>query len=257
MEAIREIISYKEFLKSNVKKDVRGKYKGSFLGVLWSFINPLLSVVVYAIVFHYIMRFKIDHYLIYLIAGIIPWSFFTAALNAGMNSILFNADIIKKVYFPRIILPISSVTSCLVNFLISSSIIVLFSLFSGLGISFYLLLFPVIALIQYIFILGIVFILSALEIYVRDIEHIINFFINMLFYVTPILYTADYVPEKFSWILRINPLAYIIEAYHSIFYYKTMPNMVDLGIISLFSVVIFFVGYRIFDKLQKGFAEEV
>ena len=123
MNAIREIINYKEFLKSNVKKDVRGKYKGSFLGVLWSFINPLLSVVVYAIVFHYIMRFQIEHYLIYLISGIIPWTFFTTALNAGMNSILFNADIIKKVYFPRIILPISSVTSCLVNFLISCCII--------------------------------------------------------------------------------------------------------------------------------------
>jgi len=87
MDIIKEIISYKEFLKSNVKKDVRGKYKGSFLGVLWSFINPLLSVVVYAIVFHYIMRFQIEHYLIYLIAGIIPWTFFISALNAGMNSI--------------------------------------------------------------------------------------------------------------------------------------------------------------------------
>lgn len=257
MKAINEIISYKEFLKSNVKKDVRGKYKGSFLGVLWSFINPLLSVVVYAIVFHYIMRFQIDHYLIYLISGIIPWTFFTTALNAGMNSILFNADIIKKVYFPRIILPISSVTSCLVNFLISCCIIVVFALFSGVGISVYLFLFPFIAIIQYIFILGVVFIASALEIYVRDIEHIINFFVSMLFYVTPILYTFDYVPEKFSWILKVNPLAYIIEAYHSIFYYKTMPNIVDLGIIFLFSIAMFFVGYIIFDKLQKGFAEEV
>ena len=151
MNIIRELISYSEFLKSNVKKDVRGKYKGSFLGVLWSFINPLLSVIVYAIVFHYIMRFKIDHYLIYLIAGIIPWSFFTTALNAGMNSILFNADIIKKVYFPRAIRPISSVTSCLVNFLRSSCIVVLFTLFSGVGVSVYLLLFPLIALIQYLF----------------------------------------------------------------------------------------------------------
>ena len=257
MNIINEIINYKEFLKSNVKKDIRGKYKGSFLGVLWSFINPLLSVVVYAIVFHYIMRFQIDHYLIYLISGIIPWTFFITALNAGMNSILFNADIIKKVYFPRIILPISSVTSCLVNFLISCCIIVIFALFSGVGISVYLFLFPFIAFIQYIFTLGVVFIASALEIYVRDIEHIINFFVSMLFYVTPILYTFDYVPEKFGWILKVNPLAYIIEAYHSIFYYKTMPNIVDLGIIFMFSLVLFFVGYKIFDKLQKGFAEEV
>ena len=257
MSVIREIINYKEFLKSNVKKDVRGKYKGSFLGILWSFINPLLSVVVYAIVFHYIMRFQIDHYLIYLISGIIPWTFFTAALNAGMNSILFNADIIKKVYFPRIILPISSVTSCLVNFLISCIIIVIFALFSGVGISIYLLWFPFIVIIQYLFTLGVVFIVSALQIYVRDIEHIINFFVSMLFYVTPILYTYDYVPDNFKFILKINPLAYIIEAYHSIFYYKRMPDIGNLGIVFLGSVSIFFIGYYIFNKLQKGFAEEI
>lgn len=257
MGIIRELIKYKEFLKSNVKKDIRGKYKGSFLGVLWSFINPLLSVVVYAIVFHYIMRFQIDHYLIYLISGIIPWSFFTNSVNTGLISILFNADIIKKVYFPRVILPISTVTSCLVNFSISCLIVILFALFGGVGISFYLILLPVVALIQYIFTLGVVFILSALEIYVRDIEHIINFFVSMLFYITPILYTPDYVPEKFSFLLKINPLAYIIDAYHSIIYYKELPNMGDLGIVFILSVITFFLGYKIFDKLQRGFAEEV
>lgn len=257
MKIINEIINYKEFLKSNVKKDVRGKYKGSFLGVLWSFINPLLSVLVYAIVFHYIMRFNIDHYLIYLIAGIIPWTFFTTSINMGMNSILFNADIIKKVYFPRIILPISSVTSGLVNFSISCIIIIIFALFSGVGISFCLLFLPIIVFIQYVFTLGIVFILSAIEIYVRDVEHIVNFFISMLFYVTPILYTPEYVPNNFKFILKLNPLSYIINAYHSIFYYKEIPNMLDLGLISIFSFIIFFIGYKIFDKLQRGFAEEV
>ena len=257
MSIVNELIKYKEFLRTNVKKDIRGKYKGSFLGVLWSFINPLLSVVVYAIVFHYIMRFNIDHYLIYLISGIIPWTFFTNSVNAGLNSILFNADIIKKVYFPRVILPISGVTSCLVNFSISCVIVIIFALFSGVGISFYLILLPIVAIIQYIFTLGIAFILSAVEIYVRDIEHIITFFISMLFYVTPILYTPDYVPEKFKFIIDINPLAYIIEAYHSIIYYKELPNMSDLGIIFIISIAIFFLGYKIFDKLQRGFAEEV
>lgn len=257
MNIITELFNYKEFLKSNVKKDVRGKYKGSFLGVLWSFINPLLSVLIYAIVFRYIMRFNIENYLIYLISGIIPWTFFTTAVNSGMNSIIFNSDIIKKVYFPRIILPMSGVTSCLVNFIISCIVIILFSIFSGVGISIYILFFPIIAFIQYIFTLGVAFILSAIEVYVRDVEHIINFFIGMLFYVTPILYTSDYVPSKYSFILKINPLSYIINAYHSIFYYKTIPSIGDLSIIFVFSCFVFFLGYLIFNKLQKGFAEEL
>ena len=257
MSHFKEIFKYSEFLKSNVKKDIRGKYKGSFLGVLWSFINPLLSVVVYAIVFRYIMRFNIEHYLIYLIAGIIPWTFFTTSINSGMNSILFNANIIKKVYFPREILPISSVTSGLVNFLISCIIILLFAIFSGVGVGVSLLFLPLVVIIQYIFTLGVVFILSAIEIYVKDIEHIVNFIISMLFYVTPILYTPDLVPTKMRFILKLNPLSYIIEAYHDIFYYKQIPNMYNLGIIFGISLIIFVVGYNIFRKLQKGFAEEV
>lgn len=257
MNLLKEIFSYWEFLKTNVKKDIRGKYKGSFLGVLWSFINPLLSVVVYAIVFHYIMRFNIDHYLIYLIAGIIPWTFFTTALNSGMNSILFNANIIKKVYFPRAILPISSVTSALVNFLISCIIILLFAIFSGVGVSINLIFLPIVVIIQYILCLGIVFILSAIEIYVKDIEHIINFFISMLFYVTPILYTPDYVPNNMQFLLKLNPMSYLIEAYHDIFYYKQTPEFSSLGIVFLISIFIFTLGYNIFKRLQKGFAEEV
>ena len=244
-------------MKSNVKKDIRGKYKGSFLGVLWSFINPLLSVLVYAIVFPYIMRIKVENYLIYLITGIIPWTFFTSSINMGLISVLSNADIIKKVYFPRIILPISTVTSCLVNFLISCLIIVLFCLGSGLGISFQILWLPLIALIQYVMLLGFTFILSAIEMYMRDIEHIVNFILSMAFYVTPILYTPDIFPEKLAWVLKVNPMAYLVNAYRSIFFYQKMPDLIGIGVVSIFSIFLFVIGYLIFEKLQKGFAEEV
>lgn len=257
MSLLKDIFNYWEFLKTNVKKDIRGKYKGSFLGVLWSFINPLLSVLVYAIVFQYIMRFNIEHYLIYLISGIIPWTFFTTSLNSGINSILYNGNIIKKVYFPRIILPISSVTSALINFLISCIIIFLFTIFSGVGISINLIFLAIVVIVQYILCLGIVFILSAIEIYVKDIEHIINFFISMLFYVTPILYTPEAVPENMRFLLKYNPMSYIIESYHDIFYYKQSPNLYKLGIVFFISVLIFILGYNVFKRLQKGFAEEV
>ena len=216
VKLVQDLKNYREFLKSNVKKDIRGKYKGSFLGILWSFINPLLSVLVYAIVFPYIMRIKVENYLIYLITGIIPWTFFTSSINMGIISVLSNANMIKKVYFPRIILPISTVTSCLVNFLISCIIILLFCIGSGLGLSINLLWLPLIAVIQYVMLLGFTFILSAIEMYMRDIEHIVNFVLSMAFYVTPILYTPDIFPTQLSWVLKINPMAYIVNAYRSI-----------------------------------------
>lgn len=257
MKLVNDLKNYREFLKSNVKKDIRGKYKGSFLGILWSFINPLLSVLVYAIVFPYIMRIKVENYLIYLITGIIPWTFFTSAINMGMTSVLINANMIKKVYFPRIILPISTVTSCLVNFLISCIIVLLFCIGSGIGVSIQILWLPIIVLIQYLMLLGFTFILSSIEMYMRDIEHIVNFILSMAFYVTPILYTPDIFPKKLSWVLKINPMAYLVNAYRSIFYYQENPNIIGLISVSIFSLILFLIGYFVFEKLQRGFAEEV
>ena len=123
MELFTNLYNYRELLKSNVKKEIRGKYKGSFLGVLWSFINPLLQVAVYAIVFPYIMKVKTENYLQYLISGIIPWTFFVTVINQGIITVRMNAGIIKKVYFPREILPISVASAGLVNFFISCLII--------------------------------------------------------------------------------------------------------------------------------------
>ena len=207
---IKNLYNYRELLKSNIKKEIRGKYKGSFLGVLWSFLNPLLQVAVYAIVFPYIMRVKTENYLQYLIVGIIPWTFFTTVINQGMITVRMNAGIIKKVYFPREILPISVALSGLVNFFISCIIILLFCIFGGIGVSWHLILLPLFALIQFMFTLGIVFALSAINIYIKDTEYLVTFVMSMLFYVTPIIYNASLFPENMRCILLANPVSGLI-----------------------------------------------
>jgi len=254
---IKNLYNYRELLKSNVKKEIRGKYKGSFLGVLWSFLNPLLQVAVYAIVFPYIMRVKTPNYLQYLIVGIIPWTFFTTVINQGMIAVRMNAGIIKKVYFPREILPISVALSGLVNFFISCIITLLFCIFGGLGISWHLILLPVFAIIQFFLSLGIVMALSAINIYIKDIEYIVQFFLNMLFYATPILYPTTLFPENLRWILYVNPLTELIEAYRDIFMYHQIPSLLPILYLVGITIVIFFIGLFIFRKLEKGFAEEV
>ena len=189
MQVFKNIYDYRELLKTNIKKDIRGKYKGSFLGVLWSFLNPLLQVVVYYIVFPYLMRgATIPNYIVYLVTGIIPWTFFATVVTTGTTCIKTNQGIIKKVYFPREILVISQVLSGLINFFISCIIVVLFCLAFGVGISIHILIIPVIAIIQSILCMGIVFILSSVDVYIQDLEYIVTFIINMLFYGTPILY---------------------------------------------------------------------
>lgn len=257
MDIFKNLYNYRELLKSNVKKEIRGKYKGSFLGVLWSFINPLLQVAVYAIVFPYIMRIQTDNYLQYLIIGIIPWTFFITVINQGMIAVRMNAGIIKKVYFPREILPISVAISGLVNFFISCLIILLFCLIGGIGISWHLILLPLIALIQFVLVLGIVFALSAINIYIKDTEYLVAFIINMLFYATPILYQTSMFPQKIRWLLHLNPMTGIIESYRNIFMYHVLPSLSTLGYIGIVSLILLIIGYMIFRKLEKGFAEEV
>ena len=254
---IKNLYNYRELLKSNVKKEIRGKYKGSFLGILWSFVNPLLQVAVYAIVFPYIMRIQTENYLIYLIVGIIPWTFFTTVINQGMITIRMNAGIIKKVYFPREILPISVALSGLINFLISCIIIVLFCLFGGVGITWHIVLLPFIAIIQFVLTLGIVFALSAINIYIKDTEYIIAFILNMLFYATPILYEAVLFPEKIRWILYLNPMTQVVLAYRDIFLYHQVPELSGIIYLIIVTIIIFVLGLFIFRKLEKGFAEEV
>lgn len=253
----KEIYNYREFLKTNVKKDIRGKYKGSFLGVLWSFINPLLMALVYAIVFPFILKSSQDNYVTFIVIAILPWNYFTTAISQGTFCVLANSDVIKKVYFPREILPISTATSGLINFFISVPIILIFLLCGGIGLNINILWLPVIAIVQYILTLGIILITSAINVYIRDSEYIINFFVTMLFYATPVLYSTTLFPEKYRWILYLNPMTSIINGYRDIFFYQTSPNFQNLFMVLMASILLLFIGVIVFNKLKKGFAEEV
>ena len=258
LNVFKNLYQYRELLKTNVHKEIRGKYKGSFLGVLWSFLNPLLMVAVYAIVFPYIMRTNsIDNYLIFLIVGVIPWNYFTTVITSGSNCVWLNGGIIKKVYFPREILPISVVTSGAVNFIISTIIILVFLFASGLGITQYILLYPVILLIQYILLIGIAFIVSSITVYFRDLEHIIGVVLMAAFYGTPIVYKLEQLPSNLQVLMQLNPMTHLINAYRDIFYYQQMPDFKMLGILLAIALGLTVIGYFIFKKLQKGFAEEL
>ena len=257
MNAFKQLYKYRELLKSNTKKEVRGKYKHSFLGVLWSFLNPLLQILVYAIVFPLILKNNQEHYVVFLCCGLIPWNFFATAINKSASTMLENGNIIKKVYFPREIIPISVVTSELINFVISTIIILAFVLFDGVSLTPYILYYPLIVVVQYLLILAISFVISSITVYIRDIQHFIGVALQLFFYATPIVYAANTIPEEFSWILKYNPMTYIINGYRDIFLNQTAPDIKILLIILGVIIIACVIGYAIFSKLQKGFAEEL
>lgn len=260
MHIFKDIYQYRELLKTNVKKDIRGRYKGSVLGVLWSFVNPLLQVVVYWIVFPYLMRGAMDNYLVYLITGIIPWNFFFSTVLGGTNAIKSNAGIIKKVYFPREILLLSQVASGLVNFMISCVIILAFCIGTGVGVSAHIILVPVIALVESLLVLGLILILGSVNVYVQDIEQIMSFILNMLLYGTPIIYSLDWFAGSnvvLVSLINLNPMTTVINSYRDVFLYHQWPDFSRLGLVFLLDILLLMIGYAIFKKLEKGFAEKL
>jgi ABC-2 type transport system permease protein len=257
LNGLKELYSYREMLSNLVKKDLRTRYKGSVLGFLWTFVNPLLQLIVYTMVFSIIMKVSINKFYMYLFIALVPWIFFTTSIQGSAASIISNKDLIKKIYFPRIIIPISVVNGAFMNMVFSMVIVFIALIVSGIGLSKYIFVLPIIMIIEYLFTLGLSFVFSALNVYFRDLEHILGIIIMGWFYLTPIVYTTDMVPEKYLGLFNLNPMVPIMEVYRDILYYKQAPNFNGFGSIFIFSIIMIIMGYLIFQKLQKNFVEEL
>lgn len=257
IEKCKEIYNYRHMLFTLVKQDIKGRYKGSFLGFLWTLLNPLLMLLVYSLVFQFIFKTGIENYPIYLFICLMPWNTFANSIAVGTVCVSNNGSILKKVYFPREVMPLAGVISNTIQYFFSAVIIFIALLVSGVGISWSALFLPIIVLIQAIFTFGIILILSAINVYVRDVQYIMNPVMMIWMYATPILYSISMVPERFFGLYHLNPMVGIMEAYQAILYNKTLPDLSSLGTIFLVSLVVLFIGYLVFNKLQRRFAEEV
>lgn len=258
LQRIRNIYIYRDMIYSLVRREIRGRYKGSVLGFLWTYINPLCQVVVYSIVFSIIFKVNIEKFYLYLIIGMMPWTFFNTAVAGGTTCVRAQADMVKKIYFPREVIPISYVTSAFINMLFSFIIVFLAVLISGFGFNFRALLFlPLIMVIEYIFALGLAFIVSSVTVYFRDLEQIMGVIMMAWIYLTPIMYNMEYVPEQFRIFVVLNPMTPIVEVYHQILYYRMIPTLNYLLLAGGTSIVALVIGFAVFIKLDKRFAEEI
>ena len=258
MKHLKELFDYREMVYSLVRQDLRGRYKGSVLGFLWTFINPLLQLGVYTLVFSVIMPNNIDKYYLHLFVGLVPWLFFSGSMTGGAACIMSNKDMVKKIYFPREVMPLSYVTSGFVNMLFCFIVIFVVVFFSGVGFNpTALLCLPIIMLVEYIMALGGAMVTSALTVYFRDLEYILGIVTMAWMYLTPVLYPIDWVPEKLRPILNINPMTPVITAYREILYYKRIPEFGNLLWALLLGLIVLGIGVLVFNKLQKGFAEEL
>ena len=255
---IKELYAYREMIVSLVRKDLRGRYKGSVLGFLWTFITPLFQLVVYTLVFSYILKSNIDKYYLYLFVALIPWIFFSASITGGAASIVAQKDLVKKIYFPRQVIPISYVTSCFVNMLLCFIVIFVVVLFSGIRLSIAgLLCLPVVMVVEYLLALGMALLCSAVTVYFKDLEHILGIISMAWMYLTPIMYDKSIVPERFLPVFNLNPMTHIIDCYRAVLYYGQVPELRSLLSSFVLGLVFLAVGWIVFDRLQRHFAEEL
>ncbi len=259
---------YRMLIRTLVGRELKARYRGSVLGFFWSFLNPLLLLVVYTVVFGFILRPRDPtfsgspfNYALFLFSGLLPWIWFSGCVLESTTVLLINGNILKKVMFPAEVLPIVSVTANFVNFSFGIPILIAFEIILGHPITLYILLSIIVMFIQYIFSLGISFFLASLSVNYRDLQHLMVNIVTLWFFSTPIIYPMTFgVINRHKWLkflLYLNPLTHLVEGYQRAFYYGRMIPYKRLTVTFIVAFIFLWIGYWIFDKLRDTFVEEV
>jgi len=255
--AFRELLAYREILLILTWRDLKTRYRGSVLGFLWTFLNPLLLMIIYSLVFSVYMRVEIRAYPIFVFAGLLPWIWFSSAMLGGASSIVESGSLMKRVPFPPQILPAVSVTAALVNFLLALPLLLAFMVAWGFPLGWSLLMLPVTIVIQYVFTLGLTIVLSMLTVRYRDLQQILGNLLTLWFFLTPVLYPTTLVPSQFHGFLMLNPMAILVGSFQDALYGAQVPPLRQLAVVATIAFVIFGGALALSDRLRWGLAEEV
>lgn len=252
----RALWAYRELLWVLTARDIKVRYKQTVLGAGWAILRPFITMVIFSVVFGHLAKMPSDGYPypVFVYAALLPWTFFAGAIGTSGGSLVGSANLVSKVYFPRLIIPLSSVGAGLVDLLISAGILLLMMLYYGVGWSWNLLAAPVLLLFVIFTALGVGTLLSALTVAYRDFTHLTPFMVQIWMYVTPVIFPVSLVPERWQWLLYLNPMTGLVEGFRSAFLGKPF-DMTGLGISFAVAVAIFIVGVAYFEKVERRFAD--
>jgi lipopolysaccharide transport system permease protein len=252
---IREIFAYKELIKNLVVRDLKVRYKRSILGIFWALLEPLLLMLLFTAVFSLVLRIQVEKYPVFVLSGILPWTFFSTSLSYSAGSIAENASLIKKIYFPREIIPLTVIISRLVNFLLSLGLLFIFLIAFKIKFTYSLAYLPLVLIIQLIFIVGLSLFFSSLNTFYHDVSFILQFILFGWFYITPIFYPVTMVPAKYLFLYMLNPMATIVHSYRNILLSGIPPDFNHLLIAFLISILCLIIGTYTFRRMEFRFAE--
>lgn len=256
-EWVKEFWHYRELLYFFVWRDLKVKYKQTFLGALWAIIQPFCTMIVFTIFFGKLAKMPSDGipYPVFSYSALVPWTYFTTSLSSAGNCLVGNSNLLTKVYFPRVAIPVASVLSGLIDFSIASLLLGVVMVYFQVPITWELIFWPVLVIPLSLLALGLGMLLAALNVRYRDVKYTIPFALSLLMYLTPIIYPLSIVPEKYRFIMSLNPLTGIIETYRSIVTHNKEIDFATLGISFAVILVILFIGLSVFQSTEKKFAD--
>jgi homopolymeric O-antigen transport system permease protein len=259
LHGLVRVSRHNPLIRTLVVRDLKARYRGSVLGFLWSFLNPLMLMLVYALVFSVYGRSGTQSYAAFLLSGLLPWMWFSSSVLEGTGSIVAGSNLVNKALFPAEVLPIVPVLANLVHFLLGLPILVLFLLFYGKTLPSLVFMLPALLLVQFLFTTALVLALSALNVFYRDLQYIVGNLMTLWFFISPIVYEASNVPHAFAWTLRLNPMAPLIKGYQDLFYYQTLrPHFFEaLLLLGVMSVVLLLATFHLFEQCKDEFVEQI
>ncbi len=253
-----ELWRFRALVWALVCRHLNARYRGSLLGFVWSFLNPLCLIAVYSLVFQYYIRFDgVEHYTLFLFAGLLPWIWFSSGLLEATGSISGGGSLITKAMFPPHILPVVAVLTNLANFLFAVPLLLGFMLITGVLPTASLLSLPLVIGIELVFLIGLSLLFSALNVHFRDVQHILGNMITLWFFLCPILYPTEQVPEGIRFTIWLNPVATFTEMYHSIFMEGVSPAFGTVILSLAIACITFYLGCSVFNRYRDEFAELV
>ena len=260
---LRELFRYRGLIQTLVARELKARYRGSVLGFFWSFVNPLLLLLVYTFVFTVVIPrgeiVNLEPYAVFLFCGLLPWTWFSSSLVDGANVLIINGNLIKKVMFPAEILPVVAVVSNMVHFLFGLPILIAFLVFYAVPLRLTeLVWFPLVVAVQFVLTLGLAMVLAALTVHFRDIKDLLSNLLTLWFFATPIIYPMSMLPTGGKVFMDLNPFAHLAISYQEILFYDgPFGHWKWLLALAFAGAVLFLLGYGLFDRLRDSFAEEV
>jgi ABC-type polysaccharide/polyol phosphate export permease len=251
------VYRYRELLRNLVLRDLRMKYKGSALGFFWSLLHPLAMAVVYTIAFEHILKIDIDFFPLFLLSGLLPWMFFAQAISAATGAVADNGNLVRKVAFPRVVLPMGAIGAQFVQFLLMYLVVFPLALVIGVGLSPALFALVPVILLQMLFTVGFGLALSTAYVYLRDTRHLLEVVLQVWFWLTPVLYAVWLAPEDLRPVLWLNPMTHFVTAYQQIVVYHRAPGVLSMTIMTVVALAVLGLGMAIFSRHQRRFAEFV